>query len=1173
MSEERRCSNCMAKMPAEGERCLACGFDNRNVEQPEYALPCNSVLKDRYLMGRILGQGGFGLTYIAWDTILKVKVVVKEYFPMGVVTRGQGMSTAVLWNATQVSAAQRQQGYNSFIREAQKMARVDQIPSIVRVRDTFLENETAYIIMDYVEGCTLKEKLLKEGPMAFSQCMALLRPMIEGLSKVHKQGIIHRDISPDNIMIQPDGSVKLLDLGAAKDMTDVGGPKSQLVAKKGFSPLEQYVENGKIGGWTDVYALCATIYYCITGKLLPAALERMDNEEVVFPPAMKEALPDDVIQALKDGLALRPEKRIQSAEELLQRLDAEGQKVPGGSAADPAPKKKSSRKKRALGFAGGFLAVCIVGFIALAALGSSGRTAKRLGNSNANLANGGGYAAIDKKYLYFTGMDDGLYISAYNTAEGVFETESAEKVFQNGKYINVGKDAVYFVGKEDGQSAVYQMNPDGTGCKVLISNDEQKGYDRPQYVEYESGREYIYYMLEKEAGGSLKELYRYDVKDGGEELLLDKNISWFNIYEDSLYIIALEDQNSILMRMNLNGRSGEVLDDKNIYESGFVEDGAMFLYSLKKEKTVVCNLDGEEKKSFSSLYQNTDMRAACGYGNDWFYYADQSDGSLRRMHQDGKSDGVVMEDYTAGQICYANDSLWILKDDKEFRQLFLADDAGGSLVNLSGPVRNLEFEVASEEDFTWEEDESGNGVIITGYTGTMQEFTIPSQIDGRQVTEIGEEAFVDGRMLKVGLQEGLVKIGRRAFANCWELDYINIPETVKEIGALALLNANLDAVYIPAGVDTIGYGAFLLRGDEDSDVELEAFEVSEENTRFVSADGVLFQKSEDGTLQMIAYPPARSGSSYSIPEQATELWHYSLGRTALESVEIPPSVQTIYDNAFYGDKQLKSITVSETCSLPSEYGTALRVNFYEGEMEAPEDTAFTFEDTEDGTGIVITGYTGTQTSFSVPEQIEGKPVKEIGERAFENGGAVKIHLPDGLEKIGQLAFFHCQNLEFISLPESLKEIGNMAFLDTNLISVSIPANVSAIGTGAFLLRNDGQENNRFTDFEVSSENAYFEESDGVLCKKMDSGKLSLFAYPQGRADESYTIPDDVAEIGVYSFARSKLTSVEIPSSVRKIDYYAFADCYGLSSIAVSQNCEVLEQQDDSEDKALEITRY
>ena len=321
MEEKRKCINCMSDMQPGEIVCRKCGFDSRNIDQPIYALSCNFLLHGRYIIGKVLGQGGFGITYVAWDRLLDVKVAVKEYFPMGMVTRDAGTSSSLLWSTTQSDTAERRKGYDNFLKEARKMAKIDNIPSIVRVRDIFLENETAYIIMDFVEGTTLKEMLLKDGIMPFEKCIHLLRPMMEGLARVHNQKIVHRDISPDNIMIQKDGSVMLLDLGAAKDMTDAKGQKSQLVAKKGFSPLEQYVENKAIGPWTDVYALCATIYYCITGKVLKTALERLDDEEIGFPPEMDEKIPDSVKKVLRAGLTIRSQDRIQSVDELLRRLD------------------------------------------------------------------------------------------------------------------------------------------------------------------------------------------------------------------------------------------------------------------------------------------------------------------------------------------------------------------------------------------------------------------------------------------------------------------------------------------------------------------------------------------------------------------------------------------------------------------------------------------------------------------------------------------------------------------------------------------------------------------------------------------------------------------------------------------------------------------------------------
>ena len=347
------------------------------------------------------------------------------------------------------------------------------------------------------------------------------------------------------------------------------------------------------------------------------------------------------------------------------------------------------------------------------------------------------------------------------------------------------------------------------------------------------------------------------------------------------------------------------------------------------------------------------------------------------------------------------------------------------------------------------------------------------------------------------------------------------------------------------------------------------FEVSEENTSFTVIDNVLFQRLEDGTMRLLAYPGGETEKSYTIPENVTEIESFSIGSKALEEIEIPLSVQKIENYAFFGSSRLKNIKVSVECELPDIYGTALRVDFLDIDLADASD--FTYTENESGDGVVITGYTGELTKFSVPSQIDGKAVKEIGVDAFKEGRVVKISLPDGLEKIDANAFVSCWNLEFISFPESLKEIGDGAFCDTNLISVSIPSNVETIGYGAFLLRNDEGANDKFKNFEVSTENSRYKEIDGVLFEIMANDKLRLITYPRGREDETYSIPENVTELWFFCFSRSKLSSVEIPSSVRKIDQYAFATCNALDSIEVSQNCEVHEDQGD--DMNLQINRY
>lgn len=315
------CMRCMNKLFPGVSVCPYCGTPYQQAPKSPNALKPGYILKGKYLIGTVLGQGGFGITYVGMDLLLEKKVAVKEYFPIssGMVKRTNGASVA--WNSEINSSSALDISMQSFLKEARKMAKMDNIPSVVRVLDFFCENNTAYIVMDYIEGETLLEKLQREGVMTFSQCVSTLKPIMQALDRVHQHGIIHRDISPDNIMIQENGNMMLLDLGAAKEVNiqkrDGTIQSSQLIAKEGFSPLEQYTSNGHIDTWTDVYAMCATIYYCCTGKLPPIATARIDNAALPSHPALTK----EQLNVLQHGMALHGRDRIQTMSELLYLLE------------------------------------------------------------------------------------------------------------------------------------------------------------------------------------------------------------------------------------------------------------------------------------------------------------------------------------------------------------------------------------------------------------------------------------------------------------------------------------------------------------------------------------------------------------------------------------------------------------------------------------------------------------------------------------------------------------------------------------------------------------------------------------------------------------------------------------------------------------------------------------
>ena len=308
--------------------CSECGRPYGSVETEPFALKPGTILDGKYLVGEMLGQGGFGITYIGFDLLLEQKVAIKEYYPMSTGMVSRENSTTVVWSSAVMQKSGMEKGFDSFLKEARKMAKLGGIPGVVGVKSVFIQNETAYIVMDFIEGETLLKKLQREGPMDYGTCISLMTPIMQALAEVHKHGIIHRDISPDNIMVQSDGKLILLDLGAAKDL-DIQGKdgnvqSSQMVAKHGFSPVEQYGQAGKIGPWTDVYAMAATIYYCCTGVLPPSATDRTIGDTLTCRPRLTK----EQFDVLAFCMNVLPQNRPQNMDALLQIVTHPAGKTP-----------------------------------------------------------------------------------------------------------------------------------------------------------------------------------------------------------------------------------------------------------------------------------------------------------------------------------------------------------------------------------------------------------------------------------------------------------------------------------------------------------------------------------------------------------------------------------------------------------------------------------------------------------------------------------------------------------------------------------------------------------------------------------------------------------------------------------------------------------------------------
>lgn len=241
-------------------------------------LPEGTLLADRYRIGRVLGVGGFGITYEVWDTLNQSICAVKEYAPAALSYRMKDR-TAIRINSS--SSGVFQHGMQRFIQEAQMLKQLENVPEVVRVNECFQENQTAYFSMEYLDGTNLKSIVKNTGSsIDFCDVTRLIVAIGNSMDVIHKTtGILHRDISPENIYVLKDGSARLLDFGSARQA--IAGAKQgfSVELKPGFAPIEQYSKNGKQGPHTDVYALACTYYYSLTGKMIPSAVDRLDGKE------------------------------------------------------------------------------------------------------------------------------------------------------------------------------------------------------------------------------------------------------------------------------------------------------------------------------------------------------------------------------------------------------------------------------------------------------------------------------------------------------------------------------------------------------------------------------------------------------------------------------------------------------------------------------------------------------------------------------------------------------------------------------------------------------------------------------------------------------------------------------------------------------------------------------
>jgi len=1010
-----RCWNCMEDL-GEKDVCPHCGFDPDRQRGASYALRPNTILRGKYLVGNVLGRGGYGITYIGFDLTLEMKVAIKEYFPADKAMRNSDRSNALIWRQSDDPGDSWRNGCVQFLSEARKMARINSIPEIVSVRDTFEENNTAYIVMDYVPGKTMKAYMEKNGYFTFEECVSLLSPVIEGLDKVHRQGLIHRDISPDNLMLTPEGKVYLLDLGAAKDMKDRSG-KDTPASKRGFSPLEQDSSAGTIGPWTDVYALAASIYYCVYGKLIPSAMERFEEDKLSFSGKAKKSLTPAQIAVLKKGLSIKQELRYQTAMEFLIALR---------DAAVPRKKK-------------GKLIAAIAAIIVLAVGAVTGSylytnkpwlpVVEECGSIGPYFDSN--FVIVDGEYEYFVDLDKALVRVPYNQEAETFYLDTAEVLYDQNDDLaddgyggfNMTEDKIYAVyyGGKDSEGVEYpgylfSMNHDGSDQQQL--QEVIHDVSSPQYVKLSDGTEYLYYMMDDgtEEDTYHLHLYRYNIQTQTLETPVTEEVQWYGVYRKYLYYNIWDEteEKYLLYRATLAGEDPKLVDDVHNFWCGVVADDKLYLIQITDVNgnysigLVQCDENGQPLTEGTGIFGVDWTNATWTVGGGWIYYNEGETDELYRIRLDGTEKSQILSGYQYEKLCYCNYQLYFqdgVMEGEEFipYQAHIAGDDGSWIAEC-----NFKMNYLTDEQGVQYIIENGYAKAV-GYVGTDEDVILPLEFNGYPFNDSvnWDEFFTENVPLE--------KLRFYALMQESELTYTKNADGITITGYSGKITGAMERVAIPTEIDgapVIDIGKEAFAGCTFKRVYLPEGLLNIGESAFDGCGnliGVVFPETLKNIDSFAFYKTSFEGENIVFPEGLEDMGRAVLYGADPESVYLPASLDNFSDGFLAG------------C------GGEYHIDPNNSWLKTVNGILFS------KSGKTLYAFPWQRAgSYSVPAD-----VTRIDEYAFYLSELSSVTLPNGVKEIGSWAFKGADKLANINIPRSVTSLGEEAFYDTALTSVTI----------------------------------------------------------------------------------------------------------------------------------------
>lgn len=678
------CMKCFTPLQSDGA-CPNCGFRREQYSPQAHYLPLETILHGRYLVGKVLGEGGFGITYVGFDLALERKVAIKEYFPNGSVWRDQANGLTINCYSTKNFAETFTVGKQNCMKEARSLAKLDDIDAVVRVLDHFLENNTAYVIMEYIDGVTLKDYVMRlPQRLTYQQVMEMLLPVMRSLCSVHQRGFIHRDISPDNIMITPDGKAKLLDFGTAKLVARGGSFTQNPTIKRGFSALEQYSTEGKLGAWTDVYAMCSTIFYLLTGSTVPEPMERLNKSTDAVRDKLAEWAPPEAQPILLSGLAVRPQDRMQTMDELVARLEE----------TLPKPKAEGRRHLKWLLPAVGALAAAVVVLLILV-LKPSGDASEKYtyGRELANLMTDGVIIA-DGEVTYVCDYYDADNLSLYYMDKDNVTHDLGCSAMQ----LNLLGDTLYFAGRTD--NVIYSYTQ-GDSAPTQLYDGGAVG----QVLAVDTGNEK--FLLFTEINGAQIYLQKLDLKTNEKTTVSSGQTRMlFSVHDNLVYYTNGSYE---LWTVSMDGQNEECLiKDVDVYSFCFADDK---IYLQTKDTVVEATMKGKIGDTLPGLdpiYQLDDRYISPLLMKEgMLYYTDKDSLFLYRYDLKERLFGTPF----AKTICYNfesyGDSIIISAKETDTPTLYMIPDDPDADPD---PIPLVMWTRVPQDDYSYGVNYSGNAV-------------------------------------------------------------------------------------------------------------------------------------------------------------------------------------------------------------------------------------------------------------------------------------------------------------------------------------------------------------------------------------------------------------------------------------------------------------------------------